>query len=281
MVGDTNHTAIGMISGNGIYPETFARAARAAGVEKLVAAAFNDETDPSLSALVDAMEWFRVGQLSKMIRFFQQQGIDEAVMVGQIAPKNLFDLRPDLRTLKMLATLPERNAESIFNAIGEEMAGEGIKLISATTFLDHLMPSAGLVFGPKLKDRQMRDAAYGFRIAKESSRLDIGQTVVVKNGTVLAVEAFEGTNAALQRGGELGRGKAIMVKVSKPNQDLRFDVPVIGPATVSTAADAGVSVIAVEAGSTLMLGGEEIERLCRELGVSVIALDGSDEVASP
>ncbi len=280
MPDDTNYTAIGMISGNGIYPETFARAARSAGVGKLVAAAFTDETKPSLSALVDAIEWFRVGQLSKMIRFFQKQNIEHAVMVGQIAPKNLFDLRPDLRTLKMLATLPERNAESIFNAIGEELQGEGIKLIPATTFLDDLMPKAGPVCGPKLKQRQARDAAFGFRIAKESSRLDIGQTVVVKNGTVLAVEAFEGTNQALKRGGELGRGKAIMVKVSKPKQDLRFDVPVIGPATVTTAADAGVSVIAVEAGCTLMLAGEEVEKLCRELGVTVIALDGSEQAMS-
>lgn len=270
----TNYKAIGMISGNGIYPRTFARAARAAGVERLVAAAFTNETEPSMAAEVDEMEWFRVGQLSRMIRFFQKQSVDHAVMVGQIAPKNLFDLRPDLRTLKMLARLPQRNAESIFSAIGEELEGEGITLISATTFLDELMPAAGHVYGPKLKERQLRDADYGFRIAKESSRLDIGQTVVVKNGTVLAVEAFEGTNAALKRGGELGRGKAIMVKVSKPNQDFRFDVPVIGPATVSAAEDAGVSVIAVEAGSTLVLGGDEVERLCRDLGVSVIALDG-------
>jgi DUF1009 family protein len=272
----TKYSAIGLISGNGIYPATFARAARAAGVERLVVSAFRGETEESLAELVDEMEWFRVGQLSKMIRFFQKQSIQHAVMVGQIAPKNLFDLRPDLRTLKLLARLPERNAESIFNGIGEELEGEGIELISATTFLDDLVPAAGLVCGPKLKDRQWRDAGFGFRIAKESSQLDIGQTVVVKNGTVLAVEAFEGTNEALLRGGRLGRGKAIMVKVSKPNQDFRFDVPVIGPATVETAAEAGVSVIAVEAGCTLMLAGDEVAELCRQRGVTVVALDGSE-----
>ncbi len=276
MADDTKYSAIGLISGNGIYPATFARAARAAGVETLVAAAFRDETEESLGKLVDAIEWFRVGQLSRMIRFFQKQSIQHAVMVGQIAPKNLFDLRPDLRTLKLLARLPERNAESIFHGIGEELVGEGIELIAATTFLDDLMPAAGPVCGPKLKERQWQDAAFGFRIAKESSRLDIGQTVVVKNGTVLAVEAFEGTNEALQRGGRLGRGKAIMVKVSKPNQDFRFDVPVIGPATIEAAAEAGVSVIAVEAGRTLMLGGDEVARLCSERGISVIALDGAE-----
>ena len=265
-----------MISGNGIYPATFARAARAAGIERLVVSAFKGETEESLVELVDEMEWFRVGQLSRMIRFFQKQSIRHAVMVGQIAPNNLFDLRPDLRTLKLLARLPERNAESIFSGIGEELEGEGIELISATTFLEDLMPSAGWVCGPKLKDRQWQDAGFGFRIAKESSRMDIGQTVVVKNGTVLAVEAFEGTNEALERGGRLGRGKAIMVKVSKPNQDFRFDVPVIGPATVRAAAEAGVSVIAVEAGCTLMLGGDEVEELCRQRGVTVVALDGGE-----
>ncbi len=263
--------AVGLIAGNGLYPATFAQAARKAGVAKLAAAAFQDETDPVLEKLVDALEWMRVGQLGKMIRFFKGQGISRAVMVGQIAPKNLFDLRPDVRTLKMLASLKEKNAESIFGAIGKELAKEGIELIPATTFLDDLLPGAGPVFGPKLGEKELEDAAYGFRIAKEVSRLDIGQTVVVKNGTVLAVEAFEGTNEALKRGGTLGRGKAMMVKVSKPNQDLRFDVPVVGPQTIETAAEAGVAAIVVEAKSTLLLGKEEIERLCNEKKVSLYA----------
>ena len=262
---------IGMIAGNGLYPGIFARAARQAGVSSLVAAAFVDETDPGLGDLVDRLEWMRVGQLGKMIRYFKNHGVAHAVMVGQIAPKNLFDLRPDLRLLKMLSRVKERNAETLFAAIAGELEADGIRLLPATTFLDDLLPGAGHVCGPALKERQEEDAAFGFRIAKEVSRLDIGQTVVVKKGTVLAVEAFEGTNEALKRGGGLGRGEAMMVKVSKPNQDFRFDVPVVGPATIETAAASGVNAIVVEAGSTLLLGKEEIFRLCGEKKVSLVA----------
>lgn len=262
---------MGMIAGNGIYPETFARAARSAGVELLGAAAFSDETDPQLGELVDEIEWLRVGQLGKMIKFFKAHEITQAVMVGQIAPKNLFDLRPDLRLLKMLSKVKERNAETLFTAIANELDKDGISLLPATTFLDDLLPGAGHVCGPALSERQEEDAAYGFRIAKETSRLDIGQTVIVKKGTVLAVEAFEGTNEAIKRGGALGKGEAMMVKVSKPNQDFRFDVPVVGPATIETAAESGVNAIVVEAESTLLLGKEEIEKRCGDHQISIVA----------
>lgn len=261
----------GLIAGNGLYPGTFARAARAAGAGSLFAAAFVDETDPVLADLVEGIEWLRVGQLGRMIKFFKSNKVAQAVMVGQIAPKNLFDLRPDLRTLKLLARVKERNAESLFSAIADELDGEGIRLLPATTFLEDHLPGAGHVCGPSPGTRQQEDGSFGFRIAKEMSRLDIGQTVVVKKGTVLAVEAFEGTNEAIRRGGALGRGEATMVKVSKPNQDFRFDVPVVGPATIETAAAAGVSSIVVEAGRTLLLGREEVFRLCRELRVSLVA----------
>ncbi len=267
-----NLDSVALIAGNGIYPETFVVAARKAGVKKLVAAGFTDETKPELAAMVDAMEWFRVGQLGKMIGFFKKQGVKQAVMVGQIAPKNLFNLRPDFRILMILARLKQRNAETMFGAIGDELAKDGITLLPATTFLEDLMPGVGHVAGPQIKKRRQEDADYGFKIAKESSRLDIGQTVVVKNGTVLAVEAFEGTNEAVKRGGGLGRGGATMVKVSKPNQDMRFDVPVVGAETIRTAAGAGVDLIAVEAGKTLILGRAEVLRLCVELKVSMVAL---------
>jgi DUF1009 family protein len=265
--------AIGLIAGNGIYPETFATAARRAGVRRLVAAAFEGETQSALTGLMDATAWFRVGQLGKMIKFFKEQGITQAVMVGQIAPRNLFDLRPDLRTLLMLARLKQRNAETLFGGIADELAKDGITLLPATTFLEHLMPLPGPVAGPKIKERRWEEARFGMRIAKESSRLDIGQTVVVKKGTVLAVEAFEGTNEAVKRGGQLGRGEATMVKVSKPRQDMRFDVPVVGPDTIQTAAEAGVNVIAVEAGKTLILGMEEVVARCERLKVTLLAIE--------
>jgi DUF1009 family protein len=264
--------SIALIAGSGVYPETFVSAARKAGVKKLVAAGFIDETRPDLERQVDAMAWFRVGQLSKMIKFFRKEGIKHAVMVGQIAPKNLFDLRPDLRTLMMLAKLKKRNAESLFGAIGAELKKEEIELLPATTFLEEFMPGPGLVAGPDPKQRRWEDAQYGFEIAKASSKLDIGQTVVVKKGTVLAVEAFEGTNECIKRGGALGKGSCTMVKVSKPNQDMRFDVPVIGPDTISNAAAAGVDVIAVEAGKTLILDQSEVFRRCAELRVSLLGM---------
>lgn len=262
---------IGIIAGNGIYPETFAVAARAAGVGKLVAAAFTDETEPHFARMVDEVEWLRVGQLGKMIKHFKKHEVSSAVMVGQIAPKNLFDLRPDLRTLKMLSKVKERNAETLFTAIADEMEKDGIALLPATTFLDDLLPEEGHICGPQLTERQVEDSEYGFKIAKEVSRLDIGQTVVVKKGTVLAVEAFEGTNEAVKRGGKMGKGEAMMVKVSKPNQDFRFDVPVVGPSTIETAAEAGVNAIVVEAKSTLLLGKENVIRLCEEKSVSIVA----------
>ena len=263
---------IALIAGNGMYPEIFTAAARRAGVKKLVAAGFLEETKPELEKQMDAMAWFRVGQLSKMISFFQKQGVKHCVMVGQISPKNLFDLRPDFRILMMLARLKRRNAESLFGAIGEELAKEGIELLPATTFLADCLPAAGHVAGPKVKTRRWEDAQYGFEIAKASSKLDIGQTVIVKKGTVLAVEAFEGTNEAMKRGGALGKGQVTMVKVSKPNQDMRFDVPVIGPDTITTAAEAGVDVIAVEAGMTLLLGKEEVFARCERLKVTLLAV---------
>jgi DUF1009 family protein len=266
---------IALIAGNGIYPELFITAARKAGVKKLVACAFENETKPDINNKVDAVEWVRVGQLSKMIAFFKKHDVKHAVMVGQIAPKNLFDLRPDFRTLMMLAKLKRRNAESLFGAIGDELKKDGIELLPATTFLEEAMPGPGHVAGPKVKARRWEDARYGFEIAKASSNLDIGQTVVVKNGTVLAVEAFEGTNEAMKRGGSLGRGKATMVKVSKPHQDMRFDVPVVGPDTITTASEAGVDVIAVEAGMTLLLGMDEVIARCERLKVTLLAVDGS------
>ncbi len=263
--------SVGLIAGNGSYPRVFAKAARQAGVPRLAAAAFEDETDPDLENQVDALEWFRVGQLGKMIKFFKSEGIEKAVMVGQIGPRNLFDLRPDVRTLVMMGKLKERNAESIFGAIGSELEKDGIELIPATTYLEDCLPQSGHVCGPAPGKGRERDVDFGFRIAKEVSRLDIGQTVVVKKGTVLAVEAFEGTNEAMMRGGKLGRGGAAMVKVSKPNQDFRFDVPVIGPDTVDKAAEAGVDLIVIEAGRTLLLERDEVERRCEKSGITVFA----------
>ncbi len=265
---------IGIIAGSGVYPETFIAAARekSPGI-KLVVVAFQGETKPELEKLADATEWIRVGQLSKLIKFFVREGATEAVMMGQISPKNLFDLRPDLRILMLLARVKERNAETLFGAIGDELAKDGITLLSATTFLEDHLPASGPVCGPVFKKRQLADAEFGFRIAKQTSALDIGQSVVVRHGTVLAAEAFEGTNACIKRGGELGRGKdVLLVKVSKPNQDFRFDVPVIGPQTIETCAAAGVGGIAIEAGKTLLLEKQKVAELCEKHRIGIHAV---------
>lgn len=272
---------IGIIAGSGVYPATFvARARLKAPDTRLVVAAFEGETRPDLAAAVDAIEWFRVGQLSKIIRFLHREGASEAVMMGRISPRRLFDLRPDLRVLMLLAKIRERNAETLFGAIADEMAKENITLLPATTFLEDFMPPPGHVCGPRANRRQLDDATFGYGIAKRTSSMDIGQSVVVRHGTVLAVEAFEGTNDCLRRGAELGRRRDVMlVKVSKPAQDFRFDVPVIGPDTIETCHEAGVAAITIEAGRTLVLEIDRVTDLCAKHGVTLHAIAGDEASA--
>jgi DUF1009 family protein len=261
---------LGIIAGNGVYPLLLAQSARARGVKKIVAAAFTNETDSSLTGVVDEIEWLRVGQLSRLLNFFREQNVRNVIMAGQIAPKNLFDLRPDWKALFLLAHLKRRNAESIFAAIADELKKIEIEMLPATTFLEKFIATPGLIAGPKLSRREEEDVAFGWGVAKEISRLDVGQTVIVKNGTVLAVEAFEGTNETLKRGGILGRKNAIMVKVAKPTQDMRFDIPVIGVETVRIAAEANVRAIAVEAGKTLLLEQDALVELARRSNISIV-----------
>jgi UDP-2,3-diacylglucosamine hydrolase len=256
---------LGIIAGNRSLPLLFARQARAMGVNRLVAVAFESETDPSLSLLVDDIVWLKVGQLSKMISTFTDRGVKECVMVGQIAPKNLFELRPDLRAIGLLLRLKEKNAHTVFGAIANELKKDGVELIEATPWLKPLMPGAEFHLGPKLSEEQRTDVAFGLRIAREVSRLDIGQTVVVKNGTVLAVEGFEGTDKCLARGGALAgkAGGAVAVKVAKIGHDMRFDIPCIGPQTLETCAASGVAVLALESAKTLLLEQETCAELAR------------------
>src|SRR5690348_7930852 len=260
---DTKRDVLGLIAGNRSLPLLFARQARSMGVGRLVAVAFEGETDPALAKLVDDIVWLKVGQLSKMISAFTTRGVKQCVMAGQIAPRNLFDVRPDLRAVAMLLRLKEKNAQTIFGAIADELSKDGMELIEATPWLKPLMPGAGFHLGPRLTDEQREDVAFGFRIAKEVSRLEIGQTVVVKNGTVLAAEGFEGTDKCIARGGELAgeAGGAVAVKVARKKHDMRFDVPCIGATTMETCANAGVAVLALETGKTLLLDEMEVKQL--------------------
>ena len=262
--------ALGIIAGNGVYPRLLADAARKAGVKKIVVAAFTGETDPALEQHADLLEWMRVGQLNRLLKFFRAQEIRHAMMAGQIAPKNLFDLRPDWKALMLLGKLKQRNAESIFAAIAEELAKVNVDLLPATTFLEHSLATSGPISGPKLSRNEEDDVDLGWKIAKEIARLDIGQTILVRSGTVVAVEALEGTNDAIRRGGELAGSGAVMVKVAKPNQDMRFDVPVIGLETIRIAAEARLRVIAVEAGKTLLLERDAIVDLANHSKISIV-----------
>lgn len=265
---------LGLIAGNRSLPLELAREAKRAGVKRLVAVAFEGETDPALAELVDDIVWLRVGQLSKLIGAFTERGVKQCVMAGQIAPKNLYDLRPDLRAVAMLFRLKEKNAHTIFGGIADELKKDGVELVAATPWLQPLMPGAGFAIGPKLSDEQRADVEFGLRIAKEVSRLEIGQTVVVKRGTVLAVEGFEGTDKCLARGGELAGkdGGAVAVKVAKLNHDMRFDIPCLGPQTLETCAAAGVAVLAFEAGRSLLLEQEDCGALAKKHKLSVLTV---------
>jgi len=267
--------SLGIIAGNGRYPVLLAEAARARGVKRIAIAGFSGETAPEVEKLADNYTKLRVGQLGGLCKYFRDQKITQAIMAGQIAPGNLFDLLPDWKGALLLARLKERNAESIFAAIAEELQKSGVELLPATTFLEDALPEPGHVAGPKLSAKQLEDIAFGFRIAKEISRMDIGQSIVVKKGTVLAVEAFEGTDAAMERGGRLGKGDVVLVKVSKPNQDFRFDVPVIGTRTLDKAREAGVRVIACEARRTLLLDRKLVLEQAARDGISLFAADES------
>lgn len=266
--------SLGIIAGNRSLPLLFAEQARAMGVKRLVAAAFDGETEKALASLVDEIVWLKVGQLSKMIAVFTDRGINRCVMVGQIAPKNLYDVRPDLRAMGLLLRLKEKNAHTIFGAIADELKKDGVELIDASRWFKPLMPANGFQLGPKLSAEQKVDVEFGFKIAKEVSRLEIGQTVVVKNGTVLAVEGFEGTDRCIARGGELAgkNGGGVAVKVAKPSHDMRFDIPCIGAQTIETCATSGISVLALEAGKTLLLERDICETLAAKNKISLTTI---------
>ncbi len=262
---------LGLIAGSKSLPFLFAREARKQG-RGLVAVAFEGETDPTIASVVDEVVWIRVGQLGRMIQALAQRSVKECVMLGQIAPKNLFDLRPDLRAMSILFKLKEKNAHTLFGAIADELGRDGITLVPAVPWLQPWMPTAGYHCGPILSRGMDQDVEYGLKIARETSRLEIGQCVVVKRGTVLAVEAFEGTDECLERGGRLAGkgGEAVAVKVAKPGHDFRFDIPCVGPMTLAVCARSGVGGLAVEAGRTLLLDLEQFESDARRLKVSVV-----------
>ncbi len=265
---------LGLVAGRGIYPLEVCRLARRAGCPHIAVAALVDETDPTIAALADHVDWVHVGQLRRTMQCLNAQGVRRMMFAGQVRPGRLFGgFRPDFLALRLLWGLKERNAHSLFGAVADAFAARGFTVLPAVTYMDECLAAAGTLGRRRPSRSQQRDIAFGLRIAREISRLDIGQTVVVKNGTVLAVEGFEGTDQAIRRGGELGRGGVTVLKVAKPGHDLRFDVPCIGMATVESLQAAGARTLAVHAGMTLFLEKEKVLAALDAAGICVVGVE--------
>lgn len=261
---------IGVIAGNGQFPLIFARAARQLGY-RLVTVAHRGETQPELACEVDEIVWLQVGELGRMIEVFHRAGVTHAVFVGGIRKQALLDhFVPDERGLAFLSRLPHFGDDALLRGLAQELETEGIRILPSTMFLDSLLTPPGPLTPGELAPQQWEDVRFGLRVAKAIGEWDIGQTVVVQNRIVLAVEAIEGTDATIERAGRRG---AVVVKVSKPQQDLRFDVPAVGPRTVAVCARVGVSVLALEARKTLMLEKDALLAAARECGVAVVGVE--------
>jgi len=263
---------LGLIAGNGKFPLIFAEEAKRAGYT-VIAVAHRGETDEAIAQAADEVSWIYVGQLGRIIRAFQRAQVTEAVMAGGIRKVKLFgNFRPDLRGARFLARVKSREDDVLLRGIADELAAEGIQILESTLCLSHIISSEGVLTKRQPGQQQWADIRLGFRTAKEIGRLGIGQTVVVKNQVVVAVEAVEGTDAAIQRGGALAKSGCVVVKVSKPQQDLRFDVPAVGVDTVNSLNQVGGAVLAVEAGKTILLEKEKLLRQADACGIAVVGI---------
>lgn len=263
---------LGLIAGNGKFPLIFAEQARKEGYS-LVAVAHRGETVKEIEDLLEDVTWIYVGQLGKMIRTFLRAGITEAVMAGGIHKvKFLENFRPDLRGVKFLARIKSKDDDALLRGVAEELESEGIKILNSTLCVPQIVASEGVLTRRAPSAAEWEDVRFGFGVAKEIGRLGIGQTIVVKKQIVVAVEALEGTDAAIERGGKLARSGFVVVKVSKPEQDLRFDVPAVGVATLTQLREAGGTVLAVEAGKTILLEKDLLLKQAEDFGISVVAL---------
>jgi len=261
---------VGLIAGNGRFPLLLARSARAQGIE-VVAVAHRGETVPELADLVNSITWVNVGELERIIRAFQHAGIERAVMAGGIRKAALLEhFAPDERGLAFLARLVHLGDDALLRGLAEELEREGIEIVSSTLFLEALLAPVGPLTELVPSDAQWRDIRRGVEVAQAIGRWDIGQSIVIKSGMILAVEAIEGTDATITRGGSRG---AVVVKVSKPHQDLRFDVPAVGPETVRVCSAAGVAVLALEAHKTLLLERDDLLREALASGLCVLGVD--------
>lgn len=276
---------LGLIAGNGRFPFLLLEAARAHGLH-VVVAAIREETDPEMEARAAAdagvsVHWMSLGELSRLIEMFHAEGVSRAVMAGQVKHKQIFSsIRPDWRLAKLLMSLRTRNTDMLLGAVAKVLGDEGIELISSTAYLEPLLAKTGVMTARTPGEAELLDIQYGLQVARGIAGFDLGQTVVIAAQACVAVEAMEGTDATIARAGELFRtlddsastlSRALtVVKVAKPNQDMRFDVPVVGVATIEAMKDAGATCLCVEAGRTLLFDLAAMVRLADEAGICVV-----------
>ena len=258
---------IGLIAGNGAFPRIVAEGLRVRGLA-VVAVAHDGETDPALRTLVDTFLSLPVGQLDRMIAYLKSAGVTEVVMAGGVKKENLFHIQPDARCAALLGRLASKGDDALLVAFADELGREGITVRSATDYLPELIASAGEMTRPLLP-RELKEIRFGWPIAKAIGQMEIGQCVVVRDGVVLAVEAIEGTSAAIRRGGAFAEG-SVVIKVCKPQQDLRFDLPVVGIETIAAMKAVAARVLAVEAGCTLLFDRTQMLEAARMADIAVI-----------
>jgi DUF1009 family protein len=262
----------GLIAGNGRFPFLVLEGARQSGA-KVAVAAIHEETDPDIETFADSVKWVGIGQLGKMIRFFKDEGVEQAIMAGQVKHVQIFSRAiPDARMLKVLLKLPRRNTDALIGAIANELQSEGIELIDSTYFLQNQLPQPGVLTRRKPDKREQEDIDYGLQIARGIAHLDLGQTIVVRGKACVAIEAMEGTDETIRRAGQLVKKHLTVVKLAKPNQDMRFDVPVVGVPTLTTMIDSGATCLCITAGKTLMFDRDEMLKIANEKKLAIVAV---------
>ena len=269
---------IGLIAGVGRLPVEFARAARGMGVH-VIGVGVLPEVDPELAQVAHTYESINIAKLDRIFKVFKREKVTEVTLLGKITKELVYAHRelPDLRVLKIFSRIKNFSDDTLTLALVEELAAEGITVLDQTELLRPLMPAAGVLTRRQPTEAELADMRFGLAMAKQIGGLDIGQTVVVKNRAIMAVEAIEGTDACIRRGGQLGRGGVTVAKAAKPKQDMRFDVPGVGPDTVNSMIEAGAVALVIEAGKTLVVDRETMVAKADQHGITIVAMAG-DEV---
>ncbi len=263
---------IGLIAGSGQFPIIFSKEAKSKGFS-VYAAAYLNEADQAIQDYVEAVEWIHLGQIKRLIKFFKRNNINEAVMMGGVKKTRMFkDVKPDIKAISIIAGLKHTHDDGVLSAFANALEQEGIKIKASTFLLPDLLAKEGRWTKRKPSRSERADMKLGWNLSKEIGRLDIGQCIVIGGGSVLAVEAIDGTDATIKRGGELGKGTAVVVKVCKPNQDFRFDVPAVGMQTIRSMHEAGAKVLVVEAGKAVVFDREEMIDLANKHNISIVAV---------